>query len=90
MSSGVGFGPGSRCRYAPKCPAFSWLPEVRRAIGYGNEPPGALCSHPIVALGSEHMKQSTVQLISFLVLGAVVLATGFGAIGGPAMLAGGF
>jgi len=36
------------------------------------------------------MKQSTVQLISFLVLAAVVLATGFGAIGGPAMLAGGF
>ena len=62
----------------------------RRAIGYGNEPPGALCFHPIVAPGSEHMKQSTVQLISFLVLAAVVLATGFGAIGGPAMLAGGF
>jgi hypothetical protein len=45
---------------------------------------------PVVASGSEHMKQSTVQLISFLVLAAIVLATGLGAIGAPAMLAGGF
>jgi hypothetical protein len=36
------------------------------------------------------MKQSTVQLISFLVLGAIVLATGLGAIGGPLVPAAGF
>jgi hypothetical protein len=36
------------------------------------------------------MKQSTVQMISFLVLGAIVLATGLGAIGAPAILAVGF
>ena len=90
MYERAGFRPEPRRRQGPKTTASGPLHDVRQGIGYGNEQPGTLCSHPIVARGLEPMKQSTVQMISFLVLGAIVLATGLGAIGGPAILAGGF
>lgn len=90
MYGGAGFRPDPRRRQALKTRASGRLHDVGRAIGYGNDPPGTLCSHPIIARGLEPMKQSTVQMISFLVLSAIVLATGLGAIGGPAILAGGF
>jgi len=90
MYGGDGFRPDPHRSQAPKTTASGPLHDVGRAIGYGNEPPRTLCSHPIIARGLEPMKHSTVQMISFLVLSAIVLATGLGAIGGPAILAGGF
>ncbi len=65
-------------------PRFPAERRVRRIIGYGNAVAGALCFRPIAARGSEHMKQSTVQFISFLILAAIVLTTGLGAVGVPA------
>ena len=36
------------------------------------------------------MNQSLLQLIAFIVLAVIVLATGFGAMGTPPLVAGGF
>jgi hypothetical protein len=60
------------------------------ASGLATAPRDAYVPQDTPTGGNGALSQSFVQLVGFVVLGAIVLATGFGAIGAPPVLPGAF